>query len=106
MSHTQPELPARILIVDDNPSIHEDFRKILGAKTATQSHLENVETELFGAVDKNADRKGFRIDSAYQGQEAFELVKQSVADNDPYVLMFVDIRMPPGWDGVETLDRV
>src|SRR6185312_6993873 len=106
MSHTRPELPARILIVDDNPSIHEDFRKILGAKSATQSHLESVESELFGAVEKTADRTGFRIDSAYQGQEAFELVKKSVADKDPYVLMFVDIRMPPGWDGVETLEKV
>jgi len=106
MSHTRPELPARILIVDDNPSIHEDFRKILGVKTASQSHLENVESELFGAIEKAADRKGFRIDSAYQGQEAFELVKKSVAENDPYVLMFVDIRMPPGWDGIETLENV
>ncbi len=106
MSHTRPEQPARILIVDDNPSIHEDFRKILGVKTAKQSHLDNVESELFGATEKPAERQGFRIDSAYQGQEAFELVKKSVADGDPYVLMFVDIRMPPGWDGVETLENI
>src|ERR1700742_343152 len=103
MSHTQPESSARILIVDDNPSIHEDFRKILGAKTATQSHLESVESELFGTMEKAPERAGFRIDSAHQGQEAFELVKKSVAEGDPYALMFVDIRMPPGWDGVETL---
>ena len=106
MSHLHPERPARILIVDDNPSIHEDFRKILGAKSAVQSHLENVETALFGRSEVSLERHGFRIDSAYQGQEAFEMVKKSVAEGDPYVLAFVDVRMPPGWDGVETLENI
>jgi len=102
-----PAPPPRILIVDDNPSIHEDFRKILGAKTAAQSHLEDVESALFGnKTDSSDDRTGFRIDSAHQGQEAFEKVKKSVAEGDPYVLAFVDVRMPPGWDGIETLDNI
>lgn len=100
-------LPPRILIVDDNPSIHEDFRKILGAKTAAQSHLEDVENALFGTINEApVEVAGFRIDSAYQGKEAFEKVKKSVADGDPYVLAFVDIRMPPGWDGIETLEKI
>jgi PAS domain S-box-containing protein len=106
MTDPHSELPARILVVDDNPSIHEDFRKILGAKTAAQSHLESVETALFGGGEASAERQGFRIDSAYQGQEAFELVKKSVAEGDPYVLAFVDVRMPPGWDGIETLENI
>ncbi|HWD92790.1 MAG TPA: response regulator [Verrucomicrobiae bacterium] len=106
MTDPQSDLPPRILVVDDNPSIHEDFRKILGAKSAAQSHLENVETALFGDGDVSVDRHGFRIDSAYQGQEAFELVKKSVAAGDPYAVAFVDVRMPPGWDGIETLEKI
>jgi PAS domain S-box-containing protein len=106
MNQSTPELPARILVVDDNPSIHDDFRKILGAKTAAQSHLENVENELFGTAQKTMERVGFRIDSAFQGQEAFEMVKKAVAEGDPYVLAFVDVRMPPGWDGIETLQNI
>jgi len=109
MSQTpHPASPPRILIVDDNPSIHEDFRKILGAKTAAQSHLEDVESALFGdkISEISNERNGFRIDSAYQGQEAFEQVKKAVAEGDPYVLAFVDIRMPPGWDGIETLENI
>src|SRR5689334_14157477 len=98
MNDRRPERPPRILVVDDNPSIHDDFRKILGIKTAAQSHLENVEAALFGSTEKAVERHGFRIDSAYQGQEAFELVKKSVEDGDPYILAFVDVRMPPGWD--------
>jgi len=48
--------PPRLLIVDDNPSIHEDFRKILGDKTAAQSHLEDVESALFGGTQTPVER--------------------------------------------------
>jgi PAS domain S-box-containing protein len=45
----------------------------------------------------------FEIDSAYQGQEGLAKLEQSLAEGRPYALAFVDIRMPPGWDGVETI---
>jgi len=96
----------RILIVDDNPAIHEDFRKILGAKPSSYLRLEEAESALFGPDASPAERTEFRIDSAFQGQEALTLVEKAVEDHDPYVLAFVDVRMPPGWDGVETLNRV
>ena len=107
MSHSRPEHSPRILVIDDNPSIHDDFRKILGVKTPEQSHLESVESALFDLSDTSMERRrGFRIDSAYQGQEAFELVKKAVEEGDPYMLAFVDVRMPPGWDGIETLEHI
>lgn len=106
MSHPHPERPPRILIVDDNPSIHDDFRKILGVKSEAQAHFESVESELFGSPDTSIDCRSFRIDSAYQGREAVEMVKKAVEASDPYVLAFVDVRMPPGWDGVETLGNL
>ena len=107
MSHPHPERSPRILVIDDNPSIHDDFRKILGVKTAEQSHLESVESSLFELTDTSMERRrGFRIDSAYQGQEALELVKKAIEQGDPYMLAFVDVRMPPGWDGVETLEHI
>ena len=66
-----------------------------------------METALFGAATAPAERAGFRIDSALQGQEALpEMVQKALAENDPMLLAFVDVRMPPGWDGVETLERI
>lgn len=106
MTQPRSEQCPRVLVVDDNPSIHDDFRKILGAKTAAQTHLENVETALFGRSDFAPDRAGFRIDSACQGPDALDLVKKAAAEGDPYVLAFIDVRMPPGWDGVETLQKI
>ncbi len=106
MSHPAKESPPRILIVDDNPAIHDDFRKILGAKTPVQSRLANVEAALFGQNTATVERGSFRIESAFQGQEALALIQKAVEENDPFEMAFVDVRMPPGWDGVETLERI
>ena len=54
-----------------------------------------------GAADSE-----FELDSAYQGQEGLEMVKRALAENRPYALAFVDVRMPPGWDGIETIARI
>ena len=53
-----------------------------------------------------ANEKGFEVDSAYQGEEAFEKVKQALTENRPYSMAFVDDHPLPGWDGVETLTRL
>jgi PAS domain S-box-containing protein len=96
----------RILVIDDNVAIHEDFQKILGGISAPVSKLNRVEAEIFGEPAKAAQRMPFRIDCASQGQEALVLVERSLSANDPYALAFVDIRMPPGLDGVETIERI
>jgi two-component system cell cycle sensor histidine kinase/response regulator CckA len=98
--------PPRILVIDDNVAIHEDFQKILAGKSAPASHLNRVEAELFGEPAKGAKRTFFRIDCASQGQEALALVERSLAANDPFAMAFVDIRMPPGLDGIETIERI
>jgi len=94
----------RILVVDDTPAIHEDFRKIL-AVTAAASQLADDEALLFGAPS-GAATAGFEMDSAYQGKEALDRVRASLLAGRPYALAFVDMRMPPGWDGVETIERL
>jgi signal transduction histidine kinase len=48
----------------------------------------------------------FQIDSAYQGQEGLAAIEKSLEENHPYAMAFVDVRMPPGWDGVETAARI
>ncbi|HYG22553.1 MAG TPA: response regulator [Verrucomicrobiae bacterium] len=106
MNPPRSETEPRLLIIDDNPAIHDDFRKILGARSSTHSRLDNIEAELFGESSSPMERAGFRIDSAYQGQEGLAMVQKAMQDGDPYVMAFVDVRMPPGWDGVETLERI
>jgi diguanylate cyclase (GGDEF)-like protein/PAS domain S-box-containing protein len=94
----------RILLVDDLPSIHEDFRKIL-CPPEVAADLEADEALLFGEPIKTAPVR-FEMDSAYQGAEALDKVRASLLANTPYALAFLDMRMPPGWDGVETAERL
>jgi len=96
----------RILIIDDNPSIHDDFRKILAPPRQEDVRLRGLEVTLFEDPLPAPDALSFELDSAFQGQEGLEKVKKSLAENRPYALAFVDVRMPPGWDGVETISRI
>lgn len=95
----------RILIVDDNPDIHQDYRKILTPE-AVAGGLRDLESQVFGIRDNRAEPERYEVDSAYQGAEALEMVKASLRENRPYALAFVDMRMPPGWDGLETIERI
>ncbi len=100
-----PNQNHRILVIDDNKSIHEDFRKILGRKN-TNDRLDAMETELFGEQPAQAAMPEFQIDSAFQGREGFGLIEKSLMENRPYAMAFVDVRMPPGWDGIETAAHI
>ncbi len=95
----------RILIIDDNLAIHQDFMKIL--KSTSASSLDDISNELFGSSKTVAGLlPQFEIDTASQGKEGVDYIKKAIADKRPYSLAFVDIRMPPGWDGVETIKHI
>jgi two-component system, sensor histidine kinase and response regulator len=95
----------RILLVDDMPAIHEDFRKILGPRATGGGELSSVEAALFGDEPTEAVAT-FELDSAYQGQEALARMEAVLRQGLPYAMAFVDMRMPPGWDGIETIERL
>jgi diguanylate cyclase (GGDEF)-like protein/PAS domain S-box-containing protein len=94
----------RILLADDMPAIHDDFRKVLLPATAA-SNLDDMESALFGTTTKTAEAD-FVLDSAYQGQEALAMVREALRKDQPYALAFIDMRMPPGWDGVQTIEQL
>jgi len=97
----------RILITDDNAAIHEDFRRILAASAQDDTNLSDAEILLFGdAAATPAHHPTYALDFALQGQLAVQYVKRACADGRPYAMAFVDMRMPPGWDGLETIERL
>ena len=93
----------RILIVDDNAEIHRDFARIFA--TSETSTLDELEQELFGGPLRS-HREPLRVDSALQGRDGLQKVVAARQTADPYFLAFVDMRMPPGWDGLETTGRI
>ena len=106
MNNASADKNQRVLIIDDNRSIHDDFRKILSPALTGSSALSVAEEALFGTIGESVQSARFRVDSAYQGQEGLEMVKKALDERLPYTVAFVDVRMPPGWDGVETIRRI
>ena len=101
-----------ILIVDDLPSIHDNFRSIL-----VPDHFEEKGEELDAMLDKIVGQKSkrskarfrppnYRIDSAFQGEEAISMVDRAFDEGRPYSLIFMDVRMPPGMDGIQTIQEI
>ena len=97
-------LTHRILVIDDNPAIHQDYRKILVAHG--KALTSEAEAGLFGEQQPDTARPRFDMDSAMQGRDGVELARAALAEGRPYSVAFVDMRMPPGWDGLETVEQL
>lgn len=106
MSETISPRNRRVLLVDDNPSIHRDYHKVFDTDNRISS-LDADEDLLFG--DKPPSEFGklsYDLTSAHQGQEALDIVLEAVSARRPFAVALVDMRMPPGWDGLETVARL
>ena len=111
----KPEQPYRILVVDDDASWHEMFGSMLASDVSPPKSNSNgngngnghVELPAAVAVAQTAlTFPTFEIDFAFQGQEALEYVRRALAERRPYTMAFVDMRMPPGWNGIETISHI
>jgi CheY-like chemotaxis protein len=96
----------RILVIDDNCAIHNCFREILRSADSGKSALDEGKARLFGEATSGRRAAGFTMESAYQGAEGIELVRGALDKGQPYAVAFVDMRMPPGMDGIETITKL
>jgi PAS domain S-box-containing protein len=96
----------RILIIDDSERIHEDFRAILSPTDGDTTALREAKAAILGKAPDVSEHVDFELDFALQGRDGLEKVRRALRDGRPYAMAFVDIRMPPGWDGVETIRRI
>jgi signal transduction histidine kinase/AmiR/NasT family two-component response regulator len=92
----------RILIVDDQQSIHDDFRKILGAGDAAKA--SSARSAFLGAAQTaTSSGPGFRLSFADQGERGVQLLEEAFQRGERQAMAFVDVRMPPGLDGLQTI---
>ncbi len=102
----RPEQPNRhILVVDDNKVIHDDFLKILQPQVEPDVVLR-TRAALFGESSHVTRRDSYQVDCVDQGEAAVMLARRAREEGQPYAVAFVDMRMPPGWDGLETIERL
>lgn len=105
MSADAPDSNNRVLVIDDMTELHDVFRKLLGPKPKTDD-LMQLESMLFDSCDTSGSDVGFELDFASQGAEGLAHVRRALAEHRPYSMAFVDMRMPPGWDGLETIEAI
>jgi diguanylate cyclase (GGDEF)-like protein len=106
MAKSQDTVNQRILVIDDNRAIHDDFRKILTRAEDGEAALAAAELAIFGESEAVMARPTFDVDSAMQGKDGVECIRAALAAGRPYAVAFVDMRMPPGWDGLETIEKL
>ncbi|MFC1843226.1 histidine kinase [Thermodesulfobacteriota bacterium] len=94
----------RILVIDDDPEIREIYQKIIAPAEGTSENYRDQISQLL-SLDDNEKQK-FTLEIASQGQEGFSLVQKGLAEDKPFALAFIDIRMPPGWGGISTAARI
>lgn len=106
---TNSPFRARVLVIDDEESVRDSFMATLMPTTRSSAALASAASALFddapSVVPQRQSSLKFEVDLATNGREAIWLVEQAAAKNDPYAVIFCDMRMP-GWDGVETVERL
>ncbi|MBI3143728.1 MAG: EAL domain-containing protein [Pseudogulbenkiania sp.] len=107
-AETPTPLPPRILVIDDNVSVLAFFRQILaGDDSESDQALDALEAEVFGAGEAAPPAPPrFQVDLAQSGEAGCEQVRQARQEDRPYAVAFVDMRMPGGWDGLETIEAL
>ena len=106
MKHEAEASNGRILVIDDNPAIHDDFAKILVPSVGNDAGMSRIEKILFGDAEPASLPPSFELQFAHQGADGVKLAHAARASGRPFALAFIDMRMPPGWDGLETIQHL
>ena len=96
----------RVLVIDDNEMIYEDFNKVLVSSSKNSLQLDQLILNLFGESKTNLSDIQYKVDFAINGQLGLDLVKKALEENNPYLMSFIDMRMPNGWSGLKTIQEI
>lgn len=94
----------RILVVDDDENIHQDIEETL--KPDISKTIADDLAKAFGSIIDESFLPELKILHARSGKEAFDQGRKALEKNEPIAVAYIDMRMPPGWDGAETIRRM
>ena len=105
--------PVKVLVADDEETILELYKQILGSHIDGDTHrseIETLEAELFSQDGSKkvslSSRPDFDLTLCSNGNEAIEAVRQTVDNGESFAMAFLDVRMPPGPDGILTAENI
>jgi CheY-like chemotaxis protein len=96
----------RLLVVDDEETILDLYRKFFTPQMGT-SEMKDLEADLFcGTQTSYQPLFSYKLTFCKQGEEAVAKVRRSIEDDDPFSVVFLDMRLPPGRDGIWTAEQI
>jgi len=100
-------LNRRILVIDDSPNILEDFQKILRPGGAFLPDMwSEFSQDRLDETFLHCGKEPFELNCVDNGMSGCALVKQAKAQGSPFAVAFLDLRLPNGWDGIETVEQI
>ncbi|MFQ6005569.1 MAG: response regulator [Woeseia sp.] len=98
----------RVLIADDDETVLECYREAFGESEPTD-HIQTVDAlaaELFDPETDSGDAAQFDVVACNQGDDAISLASKAADEGQPFDVVILDVRMPPGIDGVEAGSQI
>ncbi len=108
-SEAKPGKRPRILVADDEESVHQALRQVLTPERRRQTArrvLDDLAAALFATANREEDEALYDLTFCHQGEEAVAAVSRSLEQGEPFAMIFLDMRMPPGKDGLWTAARI
>lgn len=99
----------RILVVDDEDSIQQVIRQVLAPedrRLSSRRELASLAASLFATADREEEAALYDLVFCHQGEAAVAVVARSLEIDAPFAMVFLDMRMPPGKDGLWTATRI
>lgn len=99
----------RILVCDDDAALIEEYKRCLSQDFIAEvgaTTLTDLEKVLFGDETNDAGAVSFDVETCDQGEDAVSAVEAAISAGKPFSIVFLDIRMPPGMDGIEAAKKI
>lgn len=101
--HPNHPVNNRVLVIDDELRVINTYLEMFEARRRRSSYLKEL---LQANAEQDEVLIDFEVTTADQGEAGAALVQQALEQDTPYAVAFIDMRMPPGWDGLETAKRI
>jgi CheY-like chemotaxis protein len=98
----------RVLIADDDEHVLEAYREAFSEPESTQQMraFDALAAELFEPDTEQEEEPQFDVVACSQGADAISIARRAARDGQPFDVVILDVRMPPGIDGVEAGSRI
>ena len=96
----------RLLAIDDNTKVLDAYTTLFHQDEGLMESILALSGVSPNSIEEDDEEFEFEVECRESGQLGVELVRQALVDDDPFAVIFLDMRMPNGWSGLETAVQI